>query len=113
MTISAGSDITITGVTAARTLTMNENLTVGGGTDVTITAEDAAGTITLDNSTFEVEDATNAGNAIKIINANDDTSKTITLNENLIIGAGNDGTVTFTAHLKLYLLKILRLLIRI
>ena len=77
-----------------RTFTLNENLTIGDGYNVTITAEDSAGSIVLDNCGFEVEDATNSGNIVKLINANDDTDKTISLSENLTIGAGANVTIT-------------------
>ena len=100
LTIGDGTDITITGVTAARTITLNENLTVGGGTDITITAEDAAGTLTLDNCNLEVEDEVGTGNTIKFAIATDDASRTVTLSENLTIGDGNAGTITFTGASK-------------
>jgi len=97
----ADSDKTITlndniiiGAGAGKTLTLHENLTIGDGYNVTVTAEDAVATITLDNCGLEVEDATNAGNIIKLINANDDTDKIISLSENLTIGAGANVTIT-------------------
>ncbi len=104
--IKPGSDLdadrilTLTTGNAARTFSLLANLSIGSGSAVTITAEDAAATITLDNCGLEVEDTANAGNIIKLINANDDTNKSITLHENLTLGAGNDGTLTFTGASK-------------
>ena len=83
-----------------RSLTLNENLTVGDGGNVTITAEDAAGSITLDNASLEVEDTVGSGNTIKFVIGTDDASRTVTLSENLTIGDGNAGTITFSAASK-------------
>jgi hypothetical protein len=88
-------------VATAIDVDIDKNLTVNGDAGTTLTSEDVAGTITLDNCNLEIEDTTNAGNKIKIINTNDDTDKTITLNENLTVGAGNDGTITFTGASKI------------
>jgi len=86
--LSADRTLTVTTGDADRTLAL-------GGLAVTLTAEDAAGTITLDNCGFEVEDTTNAGNKIKIINGTSDDDKVLTLNENFTVGNGYAGTVTF------------------
>jgi len=83
-----------------RSLTLNENLTIGDGGNVTITAEDAAGSITLDNASLEVEDTVGSGNTIKFVIGTDDASRTVTLSENLTIGDGNAGTITFTGASK-------------
>ena len=83
-----------------RSLTLNENLTVGDGGNVTITSEDAAGSITLDNASLEVEDTVGSGNTIKFVIGTDDASRTVTLSENLTIGDGNAGTITFTGASK-------------
>ena len=66
-----GTGTTITGVTQANTITLNESLTIGGGFNFTLTAEDTAGTITLDEQTFEVEGQGDNSQLTKIINVND------------------------------------------
>ena len=88
--VTQNNNVTINAITAARTITLNENFTIGGGSDVTITAEDAAGAIVLDNINFEVEDAVGSGNTIKIVNATSDASRTITLSEDLTIIDGQN-----------------------
>ena len=66
-----GQAVTITGVTQANTITLNESLTIGGGFNFTLTAEDTAGSITLDEQTFEVEGQGDNTRLTKLVNAND------------------------------------------
>ena len=82
---------------AERTIDLSANLTVASGSDVTITAEDAAGAIVLDNINFEVEDTVGSGNTIKIANATDDASRTITLSEDLRILNGSPAQIAFSS----------------
>jgi len=103
--LSADKTLTLTTADADTTLTFLENLTIADGSAVTITAEDAAGAIVLDNCGLEVEDTTNAGNKIKIINATSDDDKVLTLHEGLTIGNGSAGTITFAAASKVLTLN--------
>lgn len=98
--LSGNKTLSIVLADGDRSLTLNENFVIGGGFDVTITAEDAAGVIVLDNCGLEVEDTTNAGNKIKIINATSDDDKVVTLNEGVTIGDGHVGTFTFSGASK-------------
>lgn len=94
-----GFGTTITGAGQANTITLNESLTIGDGYNVTLTAEDAAGSIVLDEQTFEVEGEGTATRLFKLVNA-EDAARTLTFYENLTIGDGNAGTITFSAASK-------------
>jgi len=72
---------------------------VAGAYQITLQAEDAASTVTLDNVNFEVENTDGTQRNIKITSAKAGNT-TLTLEEDLTIGDGNAGTITFTGASK-------------
>ena len=78
LTIGNGTDITITGVTAARTFTMNEDFTIGDGNSGTLTFSASGDTLTV-GETLTLDGA---------------SGKTLTLEENLTIADGQNITIT-------------------
>ena len=101
------NNVTINAVGAARTLTLNESLSVGDGNDGTITFSASSKTLTIsDSGTFAGggNTLTLAGNlttqnnnvTINAVGA----ARTLTLNESLTVGDGNDGTITFSGASK-------------
>ena len=101
------NNLTINAVDAARTLTLTEDFTIGGGNSGTLTYSGASKTLTVADSTTLsgggntltlAGDLTTQNNNV-IINAVG-AERTLTLNESLTVGDGNDGTVTFSASSK-------------
>ena len=86
-------------IAAAAAVNIDNGFTVNGGQTTTITSEDAAGVITLDEQTFEVEGEGTATQLFKLINA-ENAARTVTFYENLTVGNGNAGTITYTGASK-------------
>jgi len=138
LTIGDGNDGTIVFSEPGKTLTIAESTTIGGGGDlnlnaaltisgegVTITTEDNSGSITLDNTNIEFENLDNTQRNLKFTSSKagdttislqenltigdgqditiqglGDSTRSLILNESLTIGNGNDGTITFTENNK-------------
>ena len=88
------------------TLTLNESLSVGDGNDGTITFSLSSKTLTIsDSGTFF-----GGGNTLtlsgNLTTQNNNVTiksmfgRTLTLNESLTVGDGNDGTITFSGYIK-------------
>ena len=101
------NNLTINAADAARTLTLTEDFTIGGGNSGTLTYSGASKTLTVadtitlsggGNTLTLAGDLTTQNNNVTINAVG--AARTITLNESLTVGDGNDGTITFSGASK-------------
>ena len=107
LSVSDGQNVVLAAAGQENTFTMNESFTIGDGNSGTITFSASSKTLTIsDSGTFAGggNTLTLAGNlttqnnnvTINAVGA----ARTLTLNESLTVGDGNDGTITFSGASK-------------